>query len=198
MALETSRNDDFSGSCNKAGNAASIIYRGTSEDILMALADSLVTWVHLICASIWVGGSLFIGVVLVPVLKSHTKSLEELVALMIKVGRRFNKITVPAFGILIATGIYNSRGFIGDPTVLLGTTYGSILFVKVILVLATIGTYIVHVRLLNADMERKILSGQGGNLYVQSVRKKIIIIGEVTVVLSIIILLLAALLDGGI
>ncbi len=164
----------------------------------MVLADSLVTWVHLICSSIWVGGSIFIGIVLVPVLKSYTKSLEELVALMVKVGSRFNKITVPAFGILIATGIYNSRGFLGDPAAILDTTYGMILLVKVILVIATVGTYVVHVRLLNADMERKIMSGQGGNVYVQSVRKKIIILGEVIVVLSIIILLLAALMDGGI
>ena len=164
----------------------------------MVLADSLVTWVHLICSSIWVGGSIFIGIVLVPVLKSYTKSLEELVALMVKVGRRFNKITVPAFGILIATGIYNSRGFLGDPAAILDTTYGMILLVKVILVIATVGTYVVHVRLLNADMERKIMSGQGGNVYVQSVRKKIIVLGEVIVVLSIIILLLAALMDGGI
>jgi copper resistance protein D len=164
----------------------------------MVLADSLVTWVHLICSSIWVGGSIFIGIVLVPVLKSHTKSLEELVALMIKVGRRFNRITVPAFGILIATGIYNSRGFFGDPTAILDTTYGMILLVKIILVITTVGTYVVHVRLLNADMERKIISGQGGNIYVQSVRKKIIILGEIIVVLSIVILLLAAFLDGGI
>jgi putative copper export protein len=164
----------------------------------MTLADSLVIWVHLICASIWVGGSIFIGVVLVPVLKSHTKSLEELVALMVKVGRRFNKITVPAFGILIASGIYNSRMFIGDPGALLETTYGMILLTKIILVIATVVTYVVHIRLLNADMERKILSGQGGNIYVQSVRTKIIVLGEIIVVLSIIILLLAALLDGGI
>src|SRR5688572_22980275 len=102
----------------------------------MALADSLITWVHLICASIWVGGSVFIGVVLVPVLKSHTKTLEELVALMVKVGRRFNKITVPAFAILIASGIYNSRAFVGDPGSLLDTTYGIILLVKIILVVA--------------------------------------------------------------
>ena len=40
-------------------------------------------------------------------------------------------------------------------------------------------------------MERKILSGQGGNIYVQSVRIKIIILGEVIVVLSVAILLLA-------
>ena len=166
--------------------------------MMMTLVDSLVTWVHLICSSIWVGGSIFIGVVLVPVLKSHTKSLEELVALMVKVGRRFNKITIPAFGILIATGIYNSRGFFGDPGALLDTTYGMILLIKIVLVIATVGTYVVHVRLLNADMERKIMSGQGGNIYVQAVRTKIIVLGEIIVVLSIAILLLAALLDGGV
>lgn len=163
----------------------------------MAVADALVTWVHLICASIWVGGSIFIGIVLVPVLKSYTKSVEELVALMIKVGRRFNKVTVPAFAILIASGIYNSRVFFGDPGSLVDSTYGMILLTKIILVVATVVTYVVHVRLLNADMERKIMSGHGGNVYVQSVRTKIIILGEVIVILSVAILLLAAFMDSG-
>ena len=163
----------------------------------MAVADGLVTWVHLICASIWVGGSLFIGIVLVPVLKSYTKSLEELVALMIKIGRRFNKITVPAFAILVASGIYTSRAFVGEPAALLDSSYGILLLTKILLVIATIGTYVIHVRMLNADMEKKILSGYGGSVYVQSVRSKIIHLGRVTVMLSIIILLLAALLDSG-
>jgi copper resistance protein D len=166
--------------------------------MMMAVTDGLVMWVHLICSSIWVGGSIFLGLVLVPVLKSYTKSLEEMVALMVKVGRRFNKVTVPAFAALIATGIYNSRAFIGNPSTLLDTTYGIILLAKVILVVGTILTYIVHVRLLNADMERKIMSGQGGNLYVQSVRTKIVILGEIIVIFSVTILLLAALLDSGV
>lgn len=163
----------------------------------MALADALVTWVHLICASIWVGGSLFIGIVLVPVLKSYTKSVEELVALMIKVGRRFNMITVPAFAVLIASGVFNSRGFLGDPSALFASDYGLILTIKSILVAATVATYVIHVRILNTDMEKKILSGDGGSVYVQSVRSKIIHLGRVTVILSVLILLLASLLDSG-
>ena len=163
----------------------------------MAVLDGLVMWVHLVCSSIWVGGSIFIGVVLVPVLKSYTKSLEELVSLMVKIGRRFNNITMPAFAILIATGIYNSRGFIVNPGGLFETTYGVILLTKIILVIFTIIAYVVHVRLFNGDMERKIMSGQGGNIYVQSVRTKIIIIGEVIVILSVAILFLAALLENG-
>jgi putative copper resistance protein D len=164
----------------------------------MALADGLVTWVHLVGASIWVGGSIFLGIVLVPVLKSHTDTLEEMVALMVKIGRRFNKITIPAFAALIASGIYNSRVFLVEPSTILDTTYGIILLTKVILVVGTIVTYVIHIRLLDADMERKIMSGQGGNIYVQSVRTKIIILGEVIVVLSVAILLLAALLDSGV
>jgi putative copper resistance protein D len=164
----------------------------------MVVADGLVIWVHLIGASIWVGGSIFLGIVLVPVLKSHTKTLEEMVALMVKIGRRFNKITVPAFAALIATGIYNSRAFFGEPDALVDTTYGFILLIKIILVIGTIVAYVVHIRLLDADMERKIMSGQGGNIYVQSVRTKIIILGEIIVVLSVAILLLAALLDSGV
>jgi putative copper export protein len=103
---------------------------------------------------------------------------------------------MPAFAILIATGIYNSQGFIINPGGLVETTYGMILLMKIVLVIATVAAYVVHVRLLNSDMERKIMSGQGGNIYVQSVRTKIIILGEVIVVLSIAILLLAALLGS--
>jgi copper resistance protein D len=164
----------------------------------MAVVDGLVMWVHLIGASIWVGGSIFLGIVLVPVLKSHTKTLEEMVALMVKIGRRFNRITIPAFAALVTSGIYNSRAFLGEPGTLFDTTYGIILFTKVILVVGTIVAYIVHIRLLDADMERKLMSGQGGNLYVQSIRTKIIILGEIIVVLSVAIVLLAALLDSGV
>jgi putative copper export protein len=163
----------------------------------MAVADGLVTWVHLICSSIWVGGSIFIAAVAVPVLRSHAKSLEELVGLMVKLGRQFNKVTVPAFAILIATGIYNARGYIAEPSAVLDSSYGILLLIKIILVLATVGTYVVHVRTLNAEMERKILSGSAGEVYVQSVRSKVIHLGRIIVILSILILLLAALLDSG-
>jgi uncharacterized membrane protein len=163
----------------------------------MALVDGLVTWVHLICASIWVGGSIFIAAVAVPVLRSQFPSLDERVGMMVKIGRQFNKVTVPAFAVLVASGIYNARAFAANPGALLESGYGALLTIKIILVIATIGAYAVHVRMLNADMERKILSGSAGSVYVQSVRSKIIHLGRVMVGLSIAILLLAALLDSG-
>ena len=163
----------------------------------MVLTDSLLIWVHLVTASIWVGGSIFLGIVLAPMLKTITGSLGDRIALMIKIGRRFNKIAIPSFMILIITGIYNSRAFLEEPHLLFETNYGIILVFKIILVIATLVTYIVHVRILNAETEKTLSTGNAESVYIQSIRSKIIHLGRITVILSVTILLLAALLDGG-
>jgi copper resistance protein D len=163
----------------------------------MSLTDSLFTWVHLVAASIWVGGSIFLGIVLAPMLKSITGTLEERIALMIKIGRRFNKIAMPSFVILIITGIYNSRVFLQEPGLLFETNYGIILLFKIILVIATLITYIIHIRILNAETEKTLSGGYVETIYVQSIRSKIIYLGRITVILSVAILLLAAILDNG-
>jgi putative copper resistance protein D len=163
----------------------------------MSIADGLIIWLHLICASIWVGGSIFLGVVLSPMLKSVAKTVEERLAIMIKIGRQFNKIAMPSFGILMITGIYNSRTFFGEPSTLLGTKYGIILLIKIILVAATLTIYAIHIRVLNRETERKLAVGNAGSIYIQSIRSKIISLGRITIILSVIILLLAALLHNG-
>jgi putative copper export protein len=163
----------------------------------MSLTDSLFTWVHLVAASIWVGGSIFLGIVLAPMLKSITGTLEERIALMIKIGRRFNKIAMPSFVILIVTGIYNSRVFLQEPGLLFETNYGIILLFKIILVIATLIIYIIHIRILNTKTEKTLSGGYAETIYVQSIRSKIIYLGRITVILSVAILLLAAMLDNG-
>jgi putative copper export protein len=163
----------------------------------MAFTDSLIMWLHLTCASIWVGGSIFLGVVLSPMLKTITSTVEERVALMIKIGRQFNKIAIPSFGMLIITGLYNSRPFLEEPSLLLHTKYGIILLIKIILVATTILTYAVHVKILNTEAERKLEVENARNVYIQSIRSKIISLGRITVILSILILLFAALLRNG-
>ena len=163
----------------------------------MVLVDSLIIWLHLTCASIWVGGSIFLGIVLSPMLKEITKTVEERVALMINIGRRFNKIAVPSFVILIITGIYNSRSFFGNPSSFLGTEYGMILLIKIILVVATLLTYAIHVRILNTKTERKLAVGNVSIVYIQAIRSKIISLGRITVILSVLILFLASLLHIG-
>ena len=163
-----------------------------------ALEQAILTWIHLVSAAIWVGGSLFIGIVFSPLLKTMTNSVEERMQIMIRVGRRFNKIAVPSLIILMATGLYTSHALLGKPELLLATSYGTFLIVKIILVVALIITYAVHVRVIRKDVEEKIMSNQMPELQIQKLRKKIIILGEITVVLSIAILFFASLLDAGV
>jgi len=163
----------------------------------MAIEQALLTWVHITCAAIWVGGSLFIGAVFAPILKKMSMPVEERLQLMIKVGRRFNKIAVPALIILMATGVYQAHLILQKSELLVESSYGNILIIKVILVAALIGTFAVHVRVIRKDVEEKIMSKQISDQELQLLRKKIIILGEITVVLSVIILFLAALLNSG-
>ena len=164
----------------------------------MVLEQAILTWIHLIAASIWVGGSIFIGVVFSPILKSITNSIEERIQIMIKVGKRFNKVAIPSLIILMATGLYNSYALLSNPNLLMGTSYGTFLTIKVFLVIALIITYAVHVRVIRKEVEEQIMTKQMSIQEIQKLRKKIIILGEITVVLSIVILFFAALLDTGI
>ena len=163
----------------------------------MALEPALLSWVHITSAAIWVGGSLFIGAVFAPILKKMSLSAEERLQLMIKVGRRFNKIAVPALIVLIVTGMYQAHLVLQKSDVLFDTSYGNVLIIKILLVAALVATYAVHVRIIRKDVEDQIMASQISEDQLQKLRKKIIILGEITVVLSVIILFLAALLNSG-
>ncbi len=67
---------------------------------LATASDSLRLFLHVIGATIWVGGQLVFAA-LVPVLKAKDAGLPKLVA------KQFNKIAWPAFGLLLLTGFWN-------------------------------------------------------------------------------------------
>ena len=163
----------------------------------MALEQALLTWIHITSAAIWVGGSLFIGVVFAPILKKMSMPVEERIRLMVQVGRRFNKLALPALFILIATGMYQAHLVLQKSDILYETSYGHVLIVKIILVAALVILYAVHVRIIRKDVEDKIIAKEMPQEELQKLRKKIIILGEVTVVLSVIILFLASVLNAG-
>ena len=164
----------------------------------MAIEQAITTWIHLISASIWVGGSIFLGVVLAPLLKKMSLSIEERLELMIKVGRRFNKIALPSLVILIGTGIYNSHLVLQSTEILFSSSYGAFLITKIVLVIALIVTFAVHIRLFSKDIEQKISARQIADTELKKLNKKGMILGETTVVISVAILFFAALMDAGI
>ena len=163
----------------------------------MALEQALLTWIHITSAAIWVGGSLFIGVVFAPILKKMSMPVEERIQLMVQVGRRFNKLALPALFILIATGMYQAHLVLQKSDILYDTSYGHVLIIKMILVAALLILYAVHVRIIRKDVEDKIIAKEMPPEQLQKLRKKIIVLGEVTVVLSVIILFLASVLNAG-
>jgi putative copper resistance protein D len=162
------------------------------------LEQAIILWVHLLSAAIWVGGSIFIGIVFSPLLKTMSDSVEQRLQIMIKVGKRFNKIAVPSLIILIVTGLYNSHILLNKPELLFATSYGNFLIIKIILVISLIITYAIHVRVIRKDIEEKIMLQQLSPQQIQKLRKKIIILGEITVVLSVAILFFASLLNAGV
>lgn len=164
----------------------------------MALETALVTWVHLIAAAIWVGGGLFLGAVLAPVLKRTSMTVTERMELMIMVGRRFNLIAVPSLIILILTGLYKSYHILNNPSVLFETSYGSFLIIKMSLVAVVIAAFLIHVRMIKMDTVKEISAGMMPERQIQALRKRIIILGEVITMVSIAILLFAALMDAGV
>ena len=164
----------------------------------MPILDALLMWAHLVSASIWVGGSIFIGIVLAPLLKTISESVEERVAIMIRVGRKFNKIAIPSLAILIVTGLYNSSNILSKPEFLLSTNYGITLVIKIILVISLLVMFAIHVRIIRTEIEKKIESKEMLPEIVQKLRSKIISLGRIMVIVSVAILLMAALLHSGI
>jgi len=164
----------------------------------MTVEQAIVTWIHFLCAAIWVGGSIFLGLVLAPLLKKMSFSIEERLNLMIRTGRRFNKIALPALIILIVTGIYNSHLVLQSNEILFSTSYGAFLITKIILVIALIITFAIHIRIFNKNVEEKIVRKQITDNELQKLTKNGMILGEATVVISVAILFFAALLDAGV
>lgn len=164
----------------------------------MPIIEALITWAHLVSAAIWVGGSLFIGVVLAPLLKTISESAEQRLAIMIRVGRKFNRIAIPSLLILIITGVYKSYNFLIKPDMLFSTNYGTILIIKLILVMILVAIFIAHVRIIRLQVEKKIELREMSNDSFQKLRATIISLGRIIVIISVVILLLAALLNEGI
>ena len=164
----------------------------------MTIEQAVITWIHFLCASIWVGGSIFLGLVLAPLLRKMSFPIEERLNLMIKTGRRFNKIALPALLILIVTGIYNSHLVLQNNEILFSTSYGAFLITKIILVIALIVTFAIHIRIFNKNVEERIAAKQIMGSELQKLTKSGMILGESTVVISVAILFFAALLDAGI
>lgn len=82
------------------------------------MGASLLIWVHLVAAISWIGGTIFLSVVLVPVLKQEPFASQR--ALFFRtIARRFRSVVWGAIAVLLLTGplLLHQRGIpIRDPS----------------------------------------------------------------------------------
>ena len=90
------------------------------------------------------------------------------------------------------------RQVLQSPEILFTSSYGAFLITKIILVIALIVTFAVHIRVFSGDVEKKITNREIEDSELKKLNKNGMILGETTVVLSVAILFFAALLDAGI
>ncbi|MEI6039183.1 MAG: hypothetical protein WCQ52_05820 [Actinomycetes bacterium] len=102
---------------------------------LASVSDSIRIFLHVIGATVWVGGQLVFAA-LVPVLKAKDAALPKLVA------KQFNKIAWPAFALLIFTGAWNMATLSKD----IPANYNAVLGVKMVVVLLSGVAAYLHAR----------------------------------------------------
>jgi copper transport protein len=99
-----------------------------ADTALAVVSDGL----HLIGASLWVGGLLSLGVGLLPLIRTHRGDIGDLV----RAGwRPFSKVAALSVGLLLATGLYNTGRQVASLDALLTTLYGQALLGKIGLML---------------------------------------------------------------
>jgi len=97
--------------------------------------DTIRLFLHVLAATIWVGGQLTLAA-LVPVLRRAGTDIPRVAA------RRFNQVAWPAFGVLVITGIWNVIAVRSQIT----GSYETTLVIKLIVVLISGVTAVLHAR----------------------------------------------------
>jgi copper resistance protein D len=138
---------------------------------------ALVLWLHLLAAIFWVGGQLFLVLVVLPVLRQQVAEVER-VRIAAQAGRRFAVLSAVALGVLVVTGPLNAIDHGISWSILRDTAWGHVLVAKVVLVCIMLVLTAVHgayfgrrLEQLNAATERDpTCAARRNSLQRQSVR----------------------------
>jgi putative copper resistance protein D len=105
---------------------------------LTPLVNEVVLWVHLFSAVLFVGGSFFMWIVVVPASYTLTENEAERTRIVGKIAKQFAKIVNPALAVLVVTGLYNVTWYLPSVGSLLSTYAGHLLLAKLSAVVALI------------------------------------------------------------
>ena len=108
----------------------------------MIIFDSFIHWLHLMAAVTWIGGMIFTSFVLQPVMRVLLKPQERM-PLYYEMGKKFKVIQFVCLLVLLATGLQKLWQLRDSPAIF-HSSFGNILAVKLILVLAVLVLSVCH------------------------------------------------------
>jgi len=150
------------------------------------MGNLVLVTLHLLGAVVWIGGMLFLGVVLVPVLRGRPPA--ERAALLHAVGRRFLKVGWAALGTLLITGpiLWALRGFAVGPVMA-----HKLVLVAIVLVLSVLHDFVLGPRLV-ALIGQSEASEETARL-----RRRVALLARLNVVLALVVFVLGIAVSRG-
>lgn len=160
---------------------------------------ALARWLHLLAAITWIGGQLFILLVLLPVMRGALPR-DERVLVFARVGRRYGLVSWVALSVLIVTGVINGeRRGVHWAHLFQAGSYGEVLGTKLVLVAVVIVVTLVHAgyfgrRMTTLAERARALDRDDPKLAAERRRLQIIsgVLSGLNLLLNLVIVLLAA------
>jgi copper transport protein len=124
----------------------------------VATSDTILTysvmanWLHLLAASLWIGGMFYLAVVYLPVLKG--KSLTQRTQALLTTLSSFSPLAITGVVLIAITGPFNATVHLTSLSQLVTTLYGRTLLIKVGCVGALLVTSAIHVWLLRPRLKK--------------------------------------------
>ncbi|MGA3108066.1 MAG: CopD family protein [Candidatus Bathyarchaeia archaeon] len=152
----------------------------------------IVLWVHLFSAVLFVGGSFFMWLVIVPASHLVSSDESERTRIVGKIARSFGNLTNPIIVVLVITGLYNATWYLPSANGLLEYP-GTLLLAKAILVTLLLALIYVH----NVYFGKRIirLAKEAKLDELKALRKRSRIISAANLTLMLLILLLSTMMQ---
>jgi copper resistance protein D len=156
-------------------------------------------FLHILSAIIWIGGMLFLALVVVPT--SRSMPAADRTVLFGAVGRRFRAVGWACIVVLIVTGVVNTtyRGVTWEnvfTAAVWSSPFGRTLALKLGVVAAMLGLSVYHDFVIGPRSVRA--SDQGSTDDAQRLRKRASVVGRLTALLALTVLALAVMLVRGV
>lgn len=113
----------------------------------------LIDWFHLIAASLWVGGMLYIATIYLPILRK--KPIAERVQSIITLLAHFSPLAITGVVLMAITGPFSATIHLNSWEQLISTAYGRALSVKIALVGVLLITSAIHVLFLRPRLAKE-------------------------------------------